>query len=563
MIGTFRKHSQGMWWIIIVVIIITFVFWGSSTSRNSGGARSGDGNYGVMNGEVITPALLEQTRREVRLGYAYNYFYQSGGRWPGAGENLPGQDLDQRSYQRLFLIQKTEAHGIQVSDEAVIRTANARMRDLARGKEVAATDFEREVLARDKLNLADFERFIRHEIAIQELVKLIGAGGELVTPAEVDALYRQQFQPVSAQALFFRATNDLTTIPVTAEALGEFYTNRLAAYRLPDRVQISYVSYPLSNFLAEARTELAENTNLNEFIEVRYEQLGAEAFPDAKTPAEAKQKIREEFERNMAMDRAAKQANTFDHALYDKTVTNYSAAAFAAAAAELGLTAQVSAPFAVSATPAGLDVNEDFVRRAFSLTREDPLTEPLAGKDHVYVIGYNRQLPSEVPALDTIRERVTSDYRFVQAATAAQKAGMEFHTLATNSLATGKTFADVCATAGLKPISLAPFSPASRSIPEIANQVREDEFKQAVFTTTPGQVTPLMRSADGAVLAFVAERLPVDESAMQTNLPAFTREVQQMRRSEVFDEWWRVEAPKAFAKIPFFQKQQELSAAGN
>ena len=52
-------------------------------------------------------------------------------------------------------------------------------------------------------------------------------------------MYRRDFQPVSAEVVFFRATNVLAGIAVSPEALGQFYTNRLADYRLPDRVQVS------------------------------------------------------------------------------------------------------------------------------------------------------------------------------------------------------------------------------------------------------------------------------------------------------------------------------------
>jgi hypothetical protein len=563
MIGTFRKHSQVLWWIIIVAIIITFVYWGSNTSQQSGGGGRNGGNYGVLNGEVITPTMLELARREARLGMAYNRFYSSGGRWTGASDNVSGQDLEVRTYQRIFLIQKARELGIEVSDEAVLAAANRRMSELARGNPVPAADFEREVLARDRLTLADFERFIRNEIAIQQLATVVAAGADLLPPAEVEKMYRREFQPVSAQVVFFRATNDLAGIAVTPEALGQFYTNRLAEYRLPDRVQVSYVRYPLSNFLAAAQTELNQNTNLSEFIEVRFEQMGLEAFPGVKTPEEAKQKIREEFERNLATEKAGQEANKLGALLYDRLATNYTAAGFAAIAQEQGLKAEVTAPFGVNGTPDGLDVSGDFARRAFNLNLEEPFSEPLAGRDHVYLLGYNRQLPSEIPSLDSIRARVTTDYQYVQAAMAAQQAGMKFAATVSAELTAGKTFSNVCAQAGYQPLALAPFYPASRSIPEVANQVNEQEFKRAVFTTNPGTVTPLLQSADGAALAFVAQRLPVDEAAMRTNLPAFAQEVQQARRNEIFEAWFRQEGEKALTSLPYFQKQAELSGMPN
>jgi hypothetical protein len=44
---------------------------------------------------------------------------------------------------------------------------------------------------------------------------------------------------------------------------------------------------------------------------------------------------------------------------------------------------------------------------------------------------------------------------------------------------------------------------------------------------------------------------------MAANLPAFTRSVHQVRRSEVFQEWFRREAQKAFATVPYFQQKMQ------
>jgi len=547
-----------MWWVIIVAIIITFVWWGSQSSRMD--RAGGDGSYGTMNGQTLTPALLDSVSREVRLGY----FYANGGRWPERGQTPPDYDLDRETYQRLLLIQKIKELDIQVSDDAVAKAADARMRAINRGNPVPLADFEKQFLGPQRLTIGDFERFIRTDLAIQQLIAVIGAGGELVTPQEVESLYRRDFQEVSAQLVAFRATNDFASIAAPADKVGEFYTNRMAAYRLPDRMQLNFVSYPLSNFLAAAKEELDKNTNITEIIEARYEQLGSNYFSEVKTPAEAKLKIRAEFEHNIALNNAAKEAKKFDVALYEKAASSsYNNELFATVAKEQGLTARVSAPFSINEPPAGFDVGEDFVRRAFNLSAEEPLTEPLAGESHVYVIGFNRLLPSENPPFESIKDRVIQEYRFTEAATKAQEAAMAFHAAATNGLGAGQTFAALCSKAGVKPITLATFSPSSRAVPEVENLVSPQfkqqfmqYFRRVAFGTEPGHVGSPLPIADGAAVLFVQARLPINESAMRTNLPAYTRSVQQMRRGEAFQEWFNQQANKSFPTVPYFQRKQ-------
>jgi hypothetical protein len=57
-------------------------------------------------------------------------------------------------------------------------------------------------------------------------------------------------------------------------------------------------------------------------------------------------------------------------------------------------------------------------------------------------------------------------------------------------------------------------------------------------------------------VVYIQAKLPVDEAKLRANLPEFTRSVHQVRRSEVFNEWFRREAEKAFSTLPYFQQKQ-------
>src|SRR5208337_1473378 len=109
-------------------------------------------------------------------------------------------------------------------------------------------------------------------------------------------------------AVFFSPSNYLSAVTVTPAAVAQFYTNYLAAYRLPDRVQVSYVEFNVSNYLAQAKAEWAK-TNFEEIVAANYQQLSAEYFPDAKTPEAAKARTRELLIRNRALADANQQAN--------------------------------------------------------------------------------------------------------------------------------------------------------------------------------------------------------------------------------------------------------------
>jgi hypothetical protein len=90
----------------------------------------------------------------------------------------------------------------------------------------------------------------------------------------------------------------------------------------------------------------------------------------------------------------------------------------------------------------------------------------------------------------------------------------------------------------------------------VETHVNLQQFKQAAFSVHPGQMSQLQGSFDGAYAVFVQEKLPLDESKLAANLPAFERSVRQTRRAEAFNDWFRQEAEKAFREVPYFQKPQ-------
>ena len=80
----------------------------------------------------------------------------------------------------------------------------------------------------------------------------------MITPQEAASLYQREHQELSSQIIFFSANNYLKSVKVTPEALGQFYTNYLAEYRLPDRVQLNYVAFSITNYLAQSKAEWAK-----------------------------------------------------------------------------------------------------------------------------------------------------------------------------------------------------------------------------------------------------------------------------------------------------------------
>lgn len=548
MIGTIRKHSGWLWILIAGLTIISFVaFMGSAPSRGRGGGGGG-GELGTIYGRIVTQPDYMAAKKEFAIFYFLHY-----NEWPDRAQNLTEADREKEIYLRLMLTRKAKALGVYVSDDDVAAAASAMLNSMGRnGQTVPMDEFVQRVLMPEGLTADDFATFVRCDLEIQQLEQAMGMAGDLVTPQEAALFYQRDHQEASAQIVFFSASNYLSDVVASPGIVGQFYTNYLAAYRLPDRVQVNYVSFEVSNFLAQSKVEWAA-TNLEDNVDAAFRQYGMSAFPEAKTEADAKAKIRETLIRQRAMADAKKQADAFATTLF--AMDPAKAENLDAVAKQSGLVVHTTAPFAADYGPEEFSASSEFIKTAFQLNADVPVAGPIAGTDGIYVIALARQLPSEIPSFEQIRDRVTRDYEQRAATFYAQRAGTNFTVKLAIQMAMGKSFAAACTSSGLHPETLPPFSIGTEELPEIGSRAELGRLKQAVFTTPVGRTSPLVQTADGGFIVYVQSLLPVDAVRQSADMPRFIAQMRNQNVSDAFNEWLNSEANRELRNVPVLQKQ--------
>jgi hypothetical protein len=542
MFGTIRKHQNWLWGVIITVIIITFVVYFSPYSKMNAGR--GAANFGSIDGHKIIQPEYERAMKEAEVHYFFNT-----GRFH-ADEKNTRFDPMQQTYFWLFLIQKEEEAGIQVSREAMDLTAWQLAQRLDRPGQQGTPAMIVELLRRRGLD-DTFEGFVRHYAGLQQMISTYGVAGTLMTSEQAKVLYARDHTDVVTELALFSASNHLASVMVTPEAVSQFYSNQLATYRVPERMQVSYVRFNVTNYLQQAETDL--KTNLTELVEENFKRLGTNAAPEAKTPEEVKAKIREKVIRNTAMVAAQKKSLSFATALFEKPRAEH----LQELAGTNGLEVAVSAAFGLEEGPKDLQVGDDFAKAAFSMTDDEQVAGPLLGQDGFYVIAFNKRIPSELPSLDQIKDKVTADYKQFQALSLARKAAETFDLAVTNGLAQGKTFTAVCEEQKVKPIDLPPFSISTQTLPQIEGLMRLDQFKQVAFGFAPGKSSGMVPTHEGAMIVYVKAKLPVDEAKMQADMPNFLGFVRRRMQDEAFNNWFNREAERGLRDTPLARERQQ------
>jgi peptidyl-prolyl cis-trans isomerase D len=564
MLAHIRRHQKWLFILIAGLTIISFVYFlDPTTGRGPSIFSRGANDFGSINGRTLSKEEFSQMKREARLRFFVNYQ-----RWPEEDETSRQMfDADRQALEWIFLVEKANELNVQVSDDAVTDWIANAFRDRTSGAFRVETyqNFVQQGLRQHGYSEQDLVRFVRHQVGVQHLSMLAGLSGGLLTPREAEALYRQENEQLSTEVVLFSASNYLAGVTMTPEALTPYYSKNTAQYRLPDRVQVSYVKFDSTNFLAEADQTLSQQTNLTKLLESQYQQRGPEFFKDADGKAlphdAAIQKLKDEVREGQAMNSAYKKAFEFLEKLYDlyqkqPNETNH----LERLAAATGYQEAVTEPFSLDG-PKGLKVPEQFAQVALALTPTNPVpSEPLPGADAVYVIALKKKFPSEVEPFEAVRERVAEDFRRDEAKEAARRAGESFYSKLTNNLAQNKSFEAGCLEAGGNPLKLPPFSLTTRSLPpEWESRVNFSLLKNVAFALAPGKTSPFVQTRDGGLILHVASREPVDEARLKAELPPFIERLREQRRREAWNEWVRKEFSLAHITGPLASKKENAN----
>jgi hypothetical protein len=571
MFGTIRKHSNWLWTIIIVFVGVGMVvFFSPDVSL---GPRVSEGDFGTINGRPITQSEYLDARQEVYLAY----FFQSG-KWPERSAEFENR-LEGETISRAFLIHKLKEMDIKVSEKAAALMEHNQLRDMS------YAEFEKSFLQPNGLSILDYKRFVRHQAAIQQLFNAVAATGRLVAPADVEALWRKENQQVAAQLAVFWTSNYLDRVTITNGAIGNFYTNRMGFYQLQDRITLGYVEFATSNYLAEADTKLAAQTNLNEIVSEYYSRgrMNTNLWTDTNgvplPESAAKEKIREEIRQNQALSAAHRAAAAFGTQLMNQQDAN-TFSSLEALARTNNLPVKITKPF--DNRESGLEEFEDtpitagdedslpeslrdiIRQRAFTLTEERPvLFTPIVGKSAVYVIARHSKVPREQQPLASIQDKVTADYKTFMASQLARTAGQAFHTNLTNGLAQNRSFADICAAERVKTIDLPPFSASSRNLTNIDARINVRLLQSLAQETEVGKASPFLPAqpqSEGGFILYARARPPVDEAKLKAELPEYVNRIRSLRQDEAVQQWFRKQIDQAKVAGP---KRETTTGAQN
>jgi hypothetical protein len=537
MISRFHRMIQSrlVWAVLLVLIIVAFVYWGSQTGK-SGSQDEQDRFAGMLNGQPVAPEEFQHSYINSRLAIGLMV-----GRMPPPSAEFE-KEIRKTTWQRIAAEHQARDLGLPPTTDNEIRAAiegQPAFQHEGRFNEQRFAMFVRSTLGELGFNLLQFEDYLRQEILLEKLRVAVSSTLQ-VAPTEVQ-------QTVASLSDFFRL--DYAVIPadtnaarsVTVKEAQALFDRDPKAFTVPEKVQVSYVVFPYTNYVAGATSSVEEavayyNENMERFsrlvsvtnppplgvtnaapsISKQQERI---PFDEVKTNVFAI--LKQEAARNRAADLASEFANQLAPDRKGKCLT------LAEAAAKARLAIRTAGPFAAGEPVPAVENVPAFSRTAFALgtNADERFSDGIRGDDGMYVLYLDQRLPARVPAFVEVAQEALAAAR----SEANSKAQETKANQVREALAKAPPAQPVAAI--VQPFGVSVLTLTGTVMTARANTNENAEvLLRAAMLHNAGEVCDVQRGNDGSLLvARVTERKGADEATIKNLQPQVQASVQRQK----------------------------------
>jgi len=519
MISKFHKiiQSKIVWGAFALLISVAFVGVSVPGSKSRSAAkrdRKAAQLAGRLFGEDVSRIEFSRAYQSVRLNYTLQY-------GPFRITDDIHEILSMSAWQRIAMLKKARQLGMNVTPEQNITMIQSQ--PVFQNQQTGQFDPNAynaaltQIRSLTGLMPKDVENHFAEEVLLRK-VSRIPVQGALVTDQEITKAFHLYTDKLTVEyAAIPRSLAD--TPEVTEEEAKNYFALNQEEFRMPEKAIVDYVQFAVADHLENVEvtddmvSEFYEN-NKQRFLKQPAEDAVADAAPEYQPLEEVKDSITEQIQQALARKAAADLADELVAELADETTT------FKDAAQKLGLEIVGDTPaFTLTDALKGIDPTASFQRAAFVLEKDEThyYSDPVVGRDFVYVISLTKKLPSFLPPFDIVRQDVIESTRIAAAEKAYVEKAEQIHEEIATALKAGTAFADAITKYSLELKKTEPFDISTPLEDELGQQI-----KGAAILYSQGNLTDLVATPNEYLVAYVAEKIPGDEA---TSLPGMRNEL--------------------------------------
>ena len=242
-----RNKQKWLFGLIAVPVIFGFVILFTPDAedrlfgRNSNGSQGGA--FGAIDGKPVTRDEWITARNLAGLLFSRN------------GDRF----VENKIPDILVEMKLLSDYSINISQADVMDQLNSQIANGSRTRK-AILDSSKNFGSPEKPRLAEknFIRAQQYVLEITQLSRLAGIGSGLISKKEAEIKYREENEQYNVEAVILSHTNYLPLVQIDDAKLQEYYTNSISKYRLSESRQLSYVTFPPTNYLEQAEAKYNE-----------------------------------------------------------------------------------------------------------------------------------------------------------------------------------------------------------------------------------------------------------------------------------------------------------------
>jgi hypothetical protein len=593
-----RKKQKGLFFVIAALVVFSFVILFTPNAEEivfGQGRQSETGVYGQLDGETVTRDQWIEARNIV----ASQLGPQSRG--------IPESFLDTRAVQVLGEKALMMRYGIDPSksdsdgwitnqvDKSIeglpSESRPTRREALDNWAQGLGASASRKINEQIKEGGRRLEAIARYQVGVGQLRGLAGVAGILVSDKEAQIKFRNENEKYEAEAIFLSHTNYLPLVQSTDEQVKKHYTNTLARHRISERRQISYVTFPATNYLDEAEKKFNElnaagrmgfltNYWTNITIIAGYKTNTIPALAKLIAPArtnlysgmkeeEATAAIREailrtphlvyenerlvELKSGLAVVEAYKAGLKFKNSLEETYKAEPALDTLENEALDFtGLTATTS-PLITFEGNVPQELRGVTSADVFALSKTNALIISSApfGSGDFFIASLKKVIPSRNQTFVEAKTTVTADFKKAESIKLMNEAGEKIH----QSIKNGKALEEVGKENNLAVTKLGPFDSVGGAIPGLANKANGEDVRTQALGLDVGAISELITSStdssdlaseEAAFVVKLTGKNAVSKDRFDAEFAGYLKSVRSAAASQSYFTWLRDETEELF-----------------
>jgi len=489
---------------------------------------------GLLSGQGVTPQEFTNAR-----------FFEM-----GMGKNVPrtaaeSQILRDRAWKRLATLRMAKAMGITASDEEV-RQVVIRDSNFAENGAFSPKRYQTIIERQLQTSVATFEEYLRQAITMRKLQHLL-TSATWVAPTELESRLRNLTDAIKIEYTLVTPNPKQDETPVTDKEIKDFYNEDPKLFTLAEKRSVKYIAFTLASYRQTNETTEAEVMEYYDAHLDQYSTLDTNGLSVPRPMEEVRAEIVKNLAATSSVFKAQDAATSFLLGMIpDK---DGKALSFDAAAAAAGMQVKTSEFFTASTVVSEVDAGETFSQEAFTLTTNENdrlYSNPVVGREAVYVMMLNAIHEPRVPALDEVKDSASALLQRRKMQTAFSKRAAALHDEIARAMKSGRTFTEATA-----PRHLAVTTTETFTVYEnlTSNKLAySEQLLGTVANQEKGELSPLLPTAEGLMLAAVTQRAAGDPMTFQMLRPQLVQMLAEYRSGMVFNDWTEALLKKADLK---------------